>query len=679
MTKPKISVIIPIYNTAKYLEETLISILNQSIVDDIEVLMIDDGSVDESKYIIERYALDYDNFYAFHKENEGQGIARNYGLDVAKGEFIHFLDSDDYITPDAYEKLYELAISDNYDYVVGNVLRFSGYDCWEDLLFKNSFKGLNGNTEIKSIYEHPALVWDTSASNKLYKKSFLDKNNIRFPNKNLFYEDLLFSMESYIKSEGFCFLDEYFYYWRSRSDSSSVTQNINLIKNFRDRLEIIRLIKELFKKSDLNAPTLNKLYEKWMLHDIKMFVGHINDYDSRYHVDLVDEISDIIGDIPKDIRDGLKSYHKIIYKMIDNKDINSLLYFAPLENTLKKNPNFKLNLNEDYLKLIDFDKDSAEEEFKVSAVKIDNDENNLYIEFNWNIDYLEEISPNIESMLIDDKNQEYPLDIIEDNIILPLEFLKNKKYAKIKMYCSTDSFKKESFLRNNRRGNVNINDINLEIGIGINGMLFINSRNVNQNEIIIEDITFDGQHFIFNGSTEFDIKDVTIENVINLKKFTYPINFNNNHFDFKIPYSEIIKFPIKKWELKGDYLMGLTRPFNFFRNHDEIIFSNQRNIILIEDDVYDIFEKLNKLDENLNSATQRNRELTDDSTIFKENNSKLKTKNNKLKKRNNELKDNNKRLNEKNKKLKNKNKKLSNIIGEYKSRKIIRIADKFKL
>ena len=80
MKGPKISVIIPVYNVEDYLEDTLNSLLNQTIIDDIEILMIDDGSSDDSTYIIERYALDYDNFHAFHKENGGQGVARNYGL-----------------------------------------------------------------------------------------------------------------------------------------------------------------------------------------------------------------------------------------------------------------------------------------------------------------------------------------------------------------------------------------------------------------------------------------------------------------------------------------------------------------------------------------------------------------------------------------------------------------------
>jgi glycosyltransferase involved in cell wall biosynthesis len=78
MNRPKISVILPIYNVEPYIEECLDSILNQTMIDDLEVIMVDDGSSDDSRYTIERYALDHDNFHAYHKENEGSGIARNY-------------------------------------------------------------------------------------------------------------------------------------------------------------------------------------------------------------------------------------------------------------------------------------------------------------------------------------------------------------------------------------------------------------------------------------------------------------------------------------------------------------------------------------------------------------------------------------------------------------------------
>ena len=120
MFQPKISVIIPVYNTGEYLEETLMSVLQQTMINDIEVLMIDDGSTDDSKYIIEKYALDFDNFHAFHKENKGQGVARNYGINIAKGEYVHFMDPDDYLDLRCMETLYNTIERNSYDCVSMN-------------------------------------------------------------------------------------------------------------------------------------------------------------------------------------------------------------------------------------------------------------------------------------------------------------------------------------------------------------------------------------------------------------------------------------------------------------------------------------------------------------------------------------------------------------------------------
>ena len=113
----RISVIIPVYNVEEYLRDALDSILNQTMIDDIEVIMVNDGSTDNSKFIIDEYAENYENFHAFHKKNEGQAIARNFGLELARGEYIHFMDADDYLPPKAYENLYYF--NPYNDFVVG--------------------------------------------------------------------------------------------------------------------------------------------------------------------------------------------------------------------------------------------------------------------------------------------------------------------------------------------------------------------------------------------------------------------------------------------------------------------------------------------------------------------------------------------------------------------------------
>jgi len=657
MVNPKISVIVPVYNTGIYLEETLNSLVNQTIVNDIEVLMIDDGSTDESRYIIEKFALDYDNFHAYHKENEGQGIARNYGLKLAKGDYIHFMDSDDYIVPDAYEKLYDLISSKDYDFVVGNVMKFTDYTCWEDILFKNAFQGLNENTGFHSINEHPFFVWDSITCNKLFKKEFLQKYNIIFPNKKIFFEDVLVSFECYVNSTSFGFLNDYIYYWRFRKNLSSVTQHNDTVRNFLDRLEILHNIKKLTAEANLNENSLNILYKKWLVHDLKMYLRVINHFPSEYYEKIFKSILDLIGDIPLSVKENLPSYQKIMYKMIDEDDIDSLLYFAPLDNQLK-DANYDFKLADEYDGLIDFYKDAFNEDLIVEKTNIENNDECIIISFDYKINYFSKNHKHeLEALLIDEKGNVDVLEIKNNQILLPFALLENKKSVKILMKCSCDQFQKESFLRNNGRSSILFNNLDIEIAVGINRVFIINFLNMHYDKLIIDNIEFDGINFFFEGKSKNQVKMLIMENLMTFKKNSYPVDFNEDSFSFKIPYTDIINSPVKKWELKGQNLIAVSESHIFFRDYDKIKFSNIRNKIYIGDSVYDKFEELYNMDSKRKKLSKKN--------------SKLKNKYSKLKNKYSKL--NNKYIS-----LKDKNSELENSIDEFKSRKIVKFADKFK-
>lgn len=109
MSNIKVSVVVPIYNVEEYLDECLLSLKKQTLKD-IEVLMIDDGSLDHSADIAKRYERDNAHFHYFYKENGGLGNARNYAIPYVKGDYLIFLDSDDIVPEDAYEKMYNLAV-----------------------------------------------------------------------------------------------------------------------------------------------------------------------------------------------------------------------------------------------------------------------------------------------------------------------------------------------------------------------------------------------------------------------------------------------------------------------------------------------------------------------------------------------------------------------------------------
>ena len=110
----KVSVIVPVYNTEKYLKKCLDSLVHQTLKE-IEIILINDGSTDNSQKIIDEYVLKYPKlFKVFSQKNSGQAVARNLGIKNSKGEFIAFADSDDYLEIDAYEKAYNYAVKNNF-------------------------------------------------------------------------------------------------------------------------------------------------------------------------------------------------------------------------------------------------------------------------------------------------------------------------------------------------------------------------------------------------------------------------------------------------------------------------------------------------------------------------------------------------------------------------------------
>jgi len=172
----KVSVIVPVYNVEHYLPQCLDSLVNQTL-NDVEILVINDGSPDNSQVIIDEYVRKYPNkIKAFIKENGGLSDARNYGIKKAKGEYIGFVDSDDYAEVNMFEELYIKAVSENFDVVVCYINELK-----EDktkimpLHYLRAFGG--------SVEENPEVLFacKSYAFNKLYKRKLFIDNDLYFP------------------------------------------------------------------------------------------------------------------------------------------------------------------------------------------------------------------------------------------------------------------------------------------------------------------------------------------------------------------------------------------------------------------------------------------------------------------------------------------------------------------
>ena len=224
--RPLISVIIPVYNVEKYLRQCLDSVAGQTY-DNLEVICIDDGSTDSSGAILDEYGTKDQRFKIVHQENRGLSAARNKGLEFVKGDYISFIDSDDWIKPDFYQKLQDAAVCSNADVIQ------CGYIIWggdHNKVKETPSKIYYGDDNILKGLRR-GYVW-----NKLWKTSFIQNHNLRFYPK-IYLEDLLFSVQASYFITKLQTIKYAGYYYRQNADS--ITKNKNKKEELKKSIRII--------------------------------------------------------------------------------------------------------------------------------------------------------------------------------------------------------------------------------------------------------------------------------------------------------------------------------------------------------------------------------------------------------------------------------------------------------
>lgn len=215
-----ISIIVPVYNVAPYLEKCLLNILNQTFTD-FEVILIDDGSTDNSGEICSSFAKRDKRIIVYHTPNKGVSSARNLGLDKAKGELIAFIDSDDYIGENYLKNLYEAFIENNSDLVIGGEIKYLN-DVFTPFHFPDKTFSQNCFSEMFSIYK---IHKHSSPWGKLFKMSIIKDHSLHFNVAVHLGEDVIFVMEylSYCHTVTLIESSEYYYLQRN----NSLTKRIN--------------------------------------------------------------------------------------------------------------------------------------------------------------------------------------------------------------------------------------------------------------------------------------------------------------------------------------------------------------------------------------------------------------------------------------------------------------------
>ncbi|MGE5627287.1 MAG: glycosyltransferase [Solirubrobacterales bacterium] len=313
----KISIIVPVYNVEKYLPRCMESLLNQTLKD-IEIIMVDDGSKDGSGVLCDQYALTDSRVKVIHKKNGGLGYARNSGIEVAKGEFLAFADSDDYVSLEMYDRLYNSAINSNADTCI----------CGSNRVYSNGTIGVFENPVEKGRYVKDKIM-DSILINLIgappdypyddyigmpvwkgiYSRKIIDSSVLRFHSEREFIsEDIIFQMDYYKCAESVAVIPDALYFHCENEFSLTTSYKPDRFKRYID------LYLELVKRAcDMG------IYENARLRIERTFIAA-----SRICI----------------IQEGANSNNIGKLKVLEN--INSICCDPILQNVLNNYPIFKL-------------------------------------------------------------------------------------------------------------------------------------------------------------------------------------------------------------------------------------------------------------------------------------------------------------------------------------------------
>ena len=325
----KFSIIIPVYNVEKFLPECLDSVAYQSL-SDIEIICIDDGSIDSSSKILEQYAKNDKRLTILKQKNQGQGVARNNGLEIAKGDYILFVDPDDWIEADTLKILYKKFLETN-----AEVIQFD-YKKINDL--SKSEKLYKFSKEVKkrkykiNLEKTPYFNWSSVKNhalngmrlmlwNKAYSLNFLRKNNIKCaPNKHS--EDHIFSIKTLISAEKIYYLNIPLYNYRLREGSAV---NIKTDENF-CIFDNIQYIDDFLKSKNLKTE-LDKEFKSYKVNYLCWHFDRINDSSRTKYLEMCRNIlsKEDYKRLIRKIKNGNKSFVENMFS-IKNRIENARKY-----------------------------------------------------------------------------------------------------------------------------------------------------------------------------------------------------------------------------------------------------------------------------------------------------------------------------------------------------------------
>ena len=287
--QPKISIIVPVYNVEAYLPACLSSCINQTM-EEIEIICVNDGSTDNSKRVLRKFARNDRRIKVIHKKNGGLSSARNAGLDYFRGEVVMFLDSDDYLAPNACERVWTEMQKQPTDILIFGTQIFPAIpkapDWYSRTLNVTDHRYTKPGAEVL-FTEHCSkpFVWRQAFSGRILKKK-----NVRFYPEITYGEDIAFQMIIFPYAKNFSFISDKLYYYRWYRENSLMRQpDRNLETTLCAHLKFAWLITEYWQQQGW-LPTWGMKYTRWLLQFFVPNCTHPSVENSQKYMQILADI-----------------------------------------------------------------------------------------------------------------------------------------------------------------------------------------------------------------------------------------------------------------------------------------------------------------------------------------------------------------------------------------------------
>lgn len=337
---PKVSIIVPIYNVEKYLDRCIQSLVNQTL-NDIEIILVDDGSPDNCPQMCDEYAQKDNRIKVIHKQNAGLGYARNSGLDVAIGEYVAFVDSDDYVDTAMYETLYERANKTNADATFCGFNTEVAKGVWHESREVEQDQLWEGNDVKEFMYNMIASgkgvrqerLYQMSVWHAIYKREIIANNKLAFPSeREVVSEDIPFQVDFLKNANKVLYLNMHFYYYCLNGSSLTATFKKEKFYGYNKLRECL-----LSKINDTEYyQRVNRLYVGYCRSLIfRIFSSNIDEKNKLYKLIFDDST---FCNVKKEFNYSFLPIHtKLMYILMSKKTLLFLQFYIKLTNRFRNN------------------------------------------------------------------------------------------------------------------------------------------------------------------------------------------------------------------------------------------------------------------------------------------------------------------------------------------------------